>query len=174
MKEIFGAKGLLHQNNVEDFDEMSYKLSEKYLNELPEFTKYFDDTTVTLKEFVFRPVKDDRVPENWKNNGCESMNHIIKLTGSWKKSNLCDLVERLYRIIRLQYDGVKKALHGQGDFQLAAEHRRFRVSDAVWRQKTEEKDKLVKKFLSTKSCSREKAITSSDGLLILPPDGKLA
>ena len=51
VKEIFGAKGLLHQNNVEDFDEMSYKLSEKYLNELPEFTKYFDDTTVTLKYF---------------------------------------------------------------------------------------------------------------------------
>ena len=88
VQEIFGPKGLLQQNNLKDFDEMGYKLSEKYSNELPNFREYFDKITETLKVYVFRPVKDNRVPVNLKNIGCESMNYIIKMAESLKKSNL--------------------------------------------------------------------------------------
>ena len=92
-----------------------------------------------------------------------------------RPGSLYDLVERLYRIVCLQYIGVRKALHGQGNFQLSAENRRFLVPDTTCRQKTEdEKEKHFKKLLYTKSCSKEKVIISSDGLLSLPPARKLA
>ncbi|CAC5379429.1 unnamed protein product [Mytilus coruscus] len=40
----------------------------------------------------------DIAPINWKNNSCESMNNILKLSTNWKAVKLPDLIDKLQKL----------------------------------------------------------------------------
>jgi hypothetical protein len=68
-----------------EFALVSFELEEKYCTSMPKFLPYFKKLKATLLEYVFLPSKKNKsVPITWKNNSCESMNHILKLTCDWK------------------------------------------------------------------------------------------
>ena len=76
------------------------------------------------------------------------MNHIIKLSANWTKLKLLDLIERLYKIVKLQRIDCRKALHGEGNYELAPWMSKFKVQHVHWIQKSDkEKEALYKKFL---------------------------
>ena len=74
-----------------------------------------------MKSKVFIPFINNKqwLDEDWKNNSCESMNHILKLATNWKALKLPDLLNKLHKVVQLQYADVRRALHGQGNYELA-------------------------------------------------------
>ena len=71
-----------------------------------------------------------------------------KLSTSWKTLKLPDLIDRLYKIVKLQRIDCRRALHSHGNYELAPWATRFKVQHLQWSQKTEEeKEALYKKFM---------------------------
>ena len=104
---------------------------------------------------------------------CESMNHIIKLSTNWKSMKIPDLIERLYKIVRLQQVDTRRALYGQGNYELAPWVARFQVRHVDWVRKTEkEKEELYRKF--KKGNKKTNKIVSTDGKLTVPGTPKTA
>lgn len=137
-------------------------------NHFPQFAKYFKNNTDNLKKFVWEPRKNKVVPEKWTNNACESMNNILKLSTNWKTCKLPELVEKLHKIVQLQYRDIRRALYGEGNYAMAPWTRKFQVSHVAWSTKSaEEKDALMKKFQRF-TFRKEKEISSSDGNLKIP------
>ena len=54
--------------------------------ELPTFVDYFRNKLIPLlRNYVVAPqLGKNSIPLDWKNNSCEAMNHIMKLTANWK------------------------------------------------------------------------------------------
>ena len=55
----------------------------------------------------------------WTNNNCESANHLLKMDLNWQPAHITDLVDHLHDLVRMQYNELRYAMSGQGDFQLA-------------------------------------------------------
>ena len=120
MQEIFGENGLLSCADEYDFKLAAFELEESYSKSIPKFLPYYIRLSKSLLEFVFLPSKENKgVPIDWKNNSCESMNHILKLSCNWKVQKVTDLIKKIFRIIKLQYADMRRALYGMGNFQIA-------------------------------------------------------
>ena len=51
-----------------------------------------------IQQFVFEPhLTSQWVCQQWTNNGCESINHILKLPITWRPRRLRELVDYLYK-----------------------------------------------------------------------------
>ena len=101
-----------------------------------------------IRHGVFSPRQENKwIPIDWKNNACESMNHIIKLSTNWKHMKIPDLTNRLFRITKLQQIDTRRALYGQGNYELASWMAKFKVRYFDWGQKSEEeKEELYQRF----------------------------
>ena len=97
------------------------------------------------------------IPFDWKNNFCEAINHIIKLSTNWKAMKLPDLVDRLYKIVMLQQVDCRRALYGQGNYELAPWMVKLWVQYVQWTQKTEE-GKIIQN-ISKRYTTKEKRST---------------
>ena len=153
VKDIFGQTGLLAHNNSFDFENHLDELNAKFGQHHPEFLPYFRDRlTPLLRNHVFEPHrKHSFIPLNWKNNNCESINHILKLTCDWKTQKVTDLIEKLYRIVRLQYQEIRRALHGQGNLEVASWLTKMTVPNIIWNTKSnDEKMTHFQKFMKYK------------------------
>ena len=144
--DVFGVDGLTSLNTSVAFSKKSKEIEEQYKNVGPYLT---EKLLPSIKEYVHAIHKsDDRVPINWKNNHCESMNHILKLNANWKPSKLPDLINMLQKEILHQESLVRGALYGHGDFELSPAVRCLQISLLSYKQKTEhEKATLYRKFL---------------------------
>ena len=90
----------------------------------------------TAKSHVFEISKtDERIPINWKNNHCESINHILKLNLNWKPAKIPDLIKMLEKEVSLQESLTPGALYGTGNFELSLEAACLKVPQSVWQQK---------------------------------------
>ena len=117
---------------------------------------------------------DSFVLIDWKNNSCESMNHILKLSCNWKVQKVTDLIEKFFRIVKLQYADMRRSLYGIGDFQIAPWMAKCKVNQINWATKSEEeKDKLFQKFLKGVPKKGQK-MKSTDGRLEIPRTQKVA
>ena len=96
------------------------------------------------------------------------MNNIFKLSTGWKSCKLPDLLDKLYKIVQLQYRDIRRALHGQGNYALTPWTKKFQVSDMVWQSKSEEEKVALMKKIQKFMVRKEKEISSSDGLLKIP------
>ena len=134
-------------NEVKKFELKLIKLSDKYLKYLPSFEEYFRKTAEKIRSGVLQlRIENKWLPINWKNNSCESMNHIIKLSANWKTMKLPDLIERL---VKLQQAECRRALYGQGNYELAPWMSKCKIQYVHWTQKTkEEKEALFAKFMN--------------------------
>ena len=175
MNDIFGGIGLLAVDDEYEFALLSFEAEEKYCTRMPNFFPYFKKLRGTLLEYVFLPTKKNKsVPITWKNNSCESMNHILKLARDWKVQKIPDLVEKLYKIIKVQYANVRRVLYGIGNYVVTPWMSKYKISQANWAAKTEtEKETWFLKF--SKSAPKvEKAVKSTDGRLTIPKTQKTA
>jgi hypothetical protein len=59
-----------------------------------------------------------RIPLQWKNNSCESINPILKFNQNWAPEKLPELINKIHKEIILQENRVKGALYGHGDFEV--------------------------------------------------------
>lgn len=76
------------------------------------------------------------------------MNHIIKLSANLTKMKSPDLIERLHKMVKRQQIECRRALHGQGNYELARWMSKFKVQQIHWNQKgDQEKEAIYKKFL---------------------------
>ena len=104
----------------------------------------------------------------WSNNNAESVNHQLKLATDWKPQRLTVLVAHLRDAVGLQYSCLRRALFGQGDYQLAPLfHQQHYVPFVRWNGYTKSRqDQLFSAFLKDKGArSVPTTVTSSDGLL---------
>ncbi|GFO30783.1 hypothetical protein PoB_005728800 [Plakobranchus ocellatus] len=58
----------------------------------------------------------------WMNNNCDSLNHCLKQTLSWRSLKLVELVQKLHSIIKTQHGEVQRAICGVGEFVLVDEY----------------------------------------------------
>ncbi|KAK8388348.1 hypothetical protein O3P69_020379 [Scylla paramamosain] len=94
---------------------------------------------------------------------------------NWKPEKLPDLVDKLHRIVKTQYADMRRALRGEGNFQLAPAFSKFKITISAWNNKTEdEKEACFTKFLNAKIKDDNNYITSTDGQLSIPKPQRLA
>ena len=177
LQDLFGPDGLTSANDTFQFEEIAHTLQLKYEESVPLFTLYLRQKLLpAIREHVVAPrIKHENVPINWTNNNCESINHLLKLDTNWKPEKVPDLIEKIYRIVQLQYADIRRALHGQGNFQLAPHVQHLQVAHINWTAKTEdEKNKLFKDFMSYRSRKRPAQMTTTDGKLTITSTPRLA
>lgn len=128
LNDIFGDDCLLNSRDDVEYDLKTMELEGKYEEHVPKFTKYLKNNTDNLKKFVWEPSKNKVVPEKWTNNACESMDNILKLSTNWKTCKLPKLVEKLHKIVQLQYRDIRRALYGEGNYAMTPWIQKFQVS----------------------------------------------
>ena len=99
LKDIFSEKGLASFTEETDFEVKAIKLADEYSILIPTFVKYFNLIVEKIRHGILLPRQEHKwIPIDWKNNSCESINHIIKLSANWKTMKIPDLIEHLYKI----------------------------------------------------------------------------
>jgi len=72
----------------------------------------------------------------WKNNGCESLNHVLKQCVQWRPNKLPDLIEKIQNVVDAQYVDADRALLGYGNFVLRPQYARHRHTLQDWGRMT--------------------------------------
>ena len=139
------------------------EIETKYQNSVGPYLS--DKVIPTIKEYIYVVRKsDNKVPLHWKNNNCESLNHILKLNQNWTPDRLPELIQNSHKEIQLQEALIKGALYSHGDFELDSSLLKLQCTKAQWQSKTEkEKENIFQKILAfgTKQ-PPSKFITSTD------------
>jgi hypothetical protein len=66
-------------------------------------TTLFNNIIPTIREYVSSARKfAPRIPLQWKNNSCESINPILKLNQNWAPEKLPELINKIHKEIILQ------------------------------------------------------------------------
>ena len=167
--QIFGSNGLISCKDAKNFELTYINLLDKFQERCPLFTEYFMKMAKKIRSNVLGARQDNKwIPIDWKNNYCESMNHIIKLSSNWTTMKLPALIDRLYRIVKLQQADCRRAIYGEGNYELAPWMKKHKVSSMQWKMKTEEeKEQLFKRFMAGLP-TKKKQVISTDGRLSIP------
>ena len=100
----------------------------------------------------------------WTNNNCESTNVILKHAMHWKSLPLPALVLKLYDVVRCQYDDIRCALVGQGDYVLCPRFKRFTMPIHTWANLSlEKKYTQYRRFLRQTAIANSKRVTLTNG-----------
>ena len=173
--QIFGSNGLISCKDARNFELTYINLLDKFHERCPSFTEYFIKMANKIRFNVLGARQDNKwIPIDWKNNYCESMNHIIKLSSNWTTMKLPALIDRLYRIVKLQQTDCRRAIYGEGNYELASWMKKHKVSNMHWKMKTEEeKEQLFRRFMVGLP-PKKKEIISTDGCLSVPRTPRIA
>ena len=167
--DIFGSAGLLAMDDEFEYEMRVLQVNDKYLVNMPELLPYFQKLTRLALKYLFLPAKKNKsVPITWKNNSCESMNHILKLACNWRSQKQPELVDIIFKIVRLQYADIKRAIYGMGNYELTPWMEKLKVSQVHWSAKSEEdKEQHFQKFLKG-ATKKKRTTTDSSGKLSVP------
>ena len=128
LDRIYGKDGILHADDTICFEEKCNELEEHSNQISNKFQKYFTGRLKTLlKQKVNEPVRHKKVPENWTNNNCESLNHVLKQAIDWRSKPLTELVDILQDLATGQFKDLRSAMLGTGEYRLAESHSQFRM-----------------------------------------------
>jgi len=144
-------------------DQMESQVISKVEEEVPLFSTYLREKLLpAIEKHIVEPRWTvGSIPLNWKNNCCEAINP--------------DMIDKIQRIVNLQFADVRRALHGQGNFQLVPQCQHFQISHTSWVSKTKtEKDKAYENFMTSRKRKRADFVSSTDGKLTIPKTPKLA
>ena len=135
-EKIFGDDGLSTADDSALFEKRNQEVTKEAKN-YPKFVNYFTKKVVpNLKTYVNGLAS--KVPSNWTNNNCESLNHIMKLDAKWKCGSTTRLIELLHDIVKLHYRDFRRALYGSGNYRLVKnQKKRFGISKEKWQELTE-------------------------------------
>ena len=150
-------------------------MRKSYINSFLVFVDYFNSKLKTrMLEHVIRPSRQGTNTRLWTNSNGESMNHRFKISTDWKPQRLPELVNTIHDIVRLHFANLKRALFGQGNYELECAFQHLYVPHTVWTSKTTtEKEKIFARFLKNRNLNA-KMIQSSDGKLTVPNVKRLA
>jgi hypothetical protein len=176
VSEIFGENGLIEADTTVDFTKLVTNIESKYEASVGAYLT--DNIIPTIREYVYSARKfAPRIPLQWKNNSCESINPILKLNQNWAPEKLPELINKIHKEIILQENRVKGALYGHGDFELNNVVCHMQCTKIIWQNKSQkEKGTLLQKFLLfglTKQ-TESSSVTSTDGKLTIPNTGACA
>ena len=120
MNKIYGKDGILHADDTICFEEKCNDLEEHCSQISNKYNKYFTGRLKTLlKKKVNDPVRGEMVTENWTNNNCESVNHVLKQAIDWRSKSLTELVGILHDLASGQFKELRSAMLGTGEYRLA-------------------------------------------------------
>jgi hypothetical protein len=105
----------------------------------------------TIKKYVYNARKSEsRIPLQWKNNSCKSINHILKLNQDFKPEKLPELINKIHKeIIVLQESLVNGALYGHGDYELNSSVSHLQCTKIIWQSKNQKEKDTVTKILDS-------------------------
>jgi hypothetical protein len=87
--EIFDDNGLIEADATVEFTKQVNIIESKYQAMIGPYLT--NKVIPTNKEYVYNArMSESRIPLQWKNNSCESINHILKLNQDWKPDKLHD------------------------------------------------------------------------------------
>ena len=175
-QRFFGENGLIEADTTVDFTKLVTNIESKYEASVGAYLT--DKIIPTVREYVYSARKlAPKIPLQWKNNSCESINHILKLNQNWAPEKLPELINKIHKEIILQENLVKGALYGHGDFELNNVVCHMQCTKIIWQNKSQkEKGTLLQKFLLfglTKQ-TESSSVTSTDGKLTIPNTGACA
>lgn len=120
---IFGDGGIIDADDDICFDEKCDNLVDLIDGLSTRFTTYFNTRLrPILQKKMNEPRNTKGLDRRWTNNNWESMNHVLKQTIDWKSQPLTDLVTKLHRLVDGQFNDLRAALVGTGEFRLADSH----------------------------------------------------
>ena len=123
-----------------------------------------------LRERVNRPVRHELVNDNWTNNNCESINHVLKQSVDWKSKSLTDIVDTIHSLVDRQYSDLKSALLGSGEYRLSDKLDKFKVTKTEWISITDNQRQILYKRFRLHKPEVSGMMTSTDGQTsIVPP-----
>ena len=145
INKMFGPKGIIFDTNQLTFDFRVEDLQPLVEKAGDSFGKYFK--TYLLKALRDKSKEDNVIETNkkWTKNNAESVNHMLKQRLQWKPRNLVDLLNILTEMVDGQYNELRRALGGLGDYKIAPIHRqKFYIDKNVWlAMSTEEQKKEI-------------------------------
>ena len=88
---------------------------------------------------------------------------MLKQAIDWKSRLLLDFIRSAADLGDAQFKDLRRALMGNGDFELAESHRKYGTSKSVWAAQTsKERNKLFNRF-QTHEIKNERIVTTTDG-----------
>lgn len=113
-----------YDSKIADFD--------SYLNKFPHLKSYFQTRLKPLLDkYVFLPLQNGPVIEQWTNNNSESMNNCLKQSLDWKPHKLPDLITKINEISAFQINDLRQAIQGNGNYILEDTLQQHRVPQDV-------------------------------------------
>ena len=126
--------------SADDRTTFNYRLDKTkllYTSTAPTFDQYFTNRIRPILTTNFNTISDHPWTSsnaNWTNNNCESLNAVLKHAVDWKSQSLTSLVEKLHKIVKSQYNDLKRALVGQGHLKLCKPYEKFFIPIDTWNQ----------------------------------------
>jgi len=157
VSSIFGQNGVLNSDDSFSYDSKIADL-DSYLNKFPHFKNYFQTRLKPLLDkYVFLPLQNGTVTEQWTNNNSESMNNRLKQSLDWKPHKMPDLITKINEISAFQINDLRRAIHGNGNYILEDTLQQHRVPPDVWvKMSQSEKKRKTWKLLSQKPIEADK------------------
>ncbi|CAC5363955.1 unnamed protein product [Mytilus coruscus] len=140
MDNIFGKDGVVNANNTVDFKDKSTSFKEQ-IDQYPKLAKNFTENfKPRIQTFVNEPRRKnkDKSGKLWTNNNAESINHVFKVAIKWKPQSTPELIKKLYDCVHL-----RGCIHGHRDYELIFSEGHYRITDQIWRCKTEEEKSTI-------------------------------
>ena len=173
VRDIFGKRGLVESKNENDFNNEVIKIHENIdcpVDLLDPCLDYLDGASERIKNGICKPAWQKKCALKYKNNFCESMNKTVKEQLSWSKVMPHKVVEKALEISRNQWNDVRAALSGQGNYKVTQCAEKFVSNWTNWNQmdlktKNKEYDKFIKFYC--KKDRQPKYVTSTNKKLTI-------
>ena len=133
LDKIYGLGGIMDaddticfQEKCENFEPFCREISSKFMD-------YFKSRLKNqLLTKVNGPTRLDLIDDEWTNNNCESVNHMLKQIVEWKSKPLTEFVSHLNDLVDGQFKDLRSALIGTGEYRLADNYKQFQISKTNW------------------------------------------
>ena len=115
---LFGESGVAKADDTLSLDRQLASLQTEIDDLSPEAVTYINRVLPNIKDFVNKPHRELRNDTLWTNNGCESLNNILKVAINWRPQQMPELIRTLQAIVGKQFVDLKRSLCGQGNYVL--------------------------------------------------------
>lgn len=172
MADIFGREGeagLVHCQDGTEFDNGLQNLKtvwETRHAKGTDFYQYFvKNKASAIRETMTAGVRSmcglGFPPEVYTQNASEAMNKLVKVedkddgSSRRKRKTVCDVVERLRKLVERQEQEQFLAVLGKGEYKVVDGYRHLEVGDDYCRMTARQKETLRKDFFTCKQIARE-------------------
>ncbi|KXJ06100.1 hypothetical protein AC249_AIPGENE22963, partial [Exaiptasia diaphana] len=173
LDDIFGRgneAGLIHCLSAEEFDGALERLKtawESRHSKGKDFVAYFvAKKALDIKETMRAEIRSmcglGYPPDVYTQNASESMNRVLKEedkddpTTRRMRKNVCDIVERVRKVVERQENEQFLAVIGRGEYQICDNYKFLEVGDKYFQMNDKQKQEVRRKFFSS-SLSKENA-----------------